>query len=117
MPSRQQVSDFIRATFRSVWAVELLSFLRTNRQRAPSQAEMVRELRASDLVVAQSLKSLAAAGLVELVAGGARYRPASPELDIYAAITEANFATSPASVRHLIAADAPHEAANPVNIA
>jgi len=33
MPARRDVSGFIRSTFRSVWALELLCFLR----RAPDQ--------------------------------------------------------------------------------
>lgn len=116
MPSRQQVSSFIGATFHSVWALELLCFLRIHRDRALSQAEMVAELRGSDLVVSESLKSLAAAGLVEWHAGRARYRPSSPLLDEYAAIAEAAFAASPDAVRRIIARGAVEAAPIPMPV-
>ena len=63
MPSDEDVSSFIRSTFRSVWALELLCFLRQDRSRALSHQEMVAGLRGSDLVVSQSVDSLTAAGL------------------------------------------------------
>ena len=81
MPSKPEVASFVRATFRSVWALELLCLLRQNRDRAMSQADMIAGLRASDLVVTQSVGGLAAAGLVLTEADGlTRYAPATPEL-------------------------------------
>ena len=109
MPSRQEVSSFIRATFRSVWALELLCFLRQNRGRSLSHQEMVTGLRGSDLVVTQSVESLTAAGLVLLEAeGSARYSPATEELDGLVKRAEALYAKSPDAVRRMIVA-----AANP----
>ena len=109
MPSRQEVASFIRASFRSVWALELLGFLRQNRDRSLSHAEMVAGLRGSDLVVSQSVESLGAAGLVLADAdGSARYAPASVELDALVAEAEALYASSPDAVRRMIVA-----AANP----
>lgn len=103
MPSSQDISNFIRATFRSVWALELLCFLRQNRERSLSHAEMVAGLRGSDLVVTQSVESLAAAGLVLAEAdGGACYAPARDDLDRLAGEAEALYATSPNAVRRLI---------------
>ena len=64
MPSEEDVSNFIRTTFRSVWALELLCFLRQDRSRSHSHEEMVAGLRGSDLVVTQSVGSLTAGGLV-----------------------------------------------------
>ena len=93
MPSRDEVASFIRATFRSVWALELLCFLRQNRDRSLSHAEMVAGLRGSDLVVTQSVESLAAAGLVLAEAdGSARYAPASADLDRLVGQAEALYA-------------------------
>lgn len=103
MPSKQEVSSFIRSTFRSVWALELLCFLRQNRDRSLSHAEMVAGLRGSDLVVTQSVESLAAAGLVLAEAdGSARYRAAKQELEALVEEAEALYATSPNAVRRMI---------------
>jgi len=109
MPSDEDVSTFIRSTFRSVWALELLCFLRQDRARSHSHPEMVAGLRGSDLVVTQSVESLTAAGLVVAEAdGSARYNPASAELDRLVERAEALYARSPDSVRRTIVA-----AANP----
>ena len=64
MPAKQEISSFVRSTFRSVWALELLCFLRKNGERSWPRHELVRALRGSELVVAQSVESLLAAGLV-----------------------------------------------------
>ena len=109
MPSRQEVSSFIGATFRSVWALELLCFLRQNPDRSHSHEEMVAGLRGSDLVVTQGVESLSAAGLVLAEPGGsARYSPATPELETLVERTEALYAKSPDAVRRMIVS-----AANP----
>ncbi|HWT11423.1 MAG TPA: hypothetical protein VN231_01570 [Allosphingosinicella sp.] len=103
MPSNQEVAGFIRATFRSVWALELLCFLRQNRERSLSHAEMVAGLRGSDVVVTQSVESLSAAGLVLAEAdGSARYSPASDALDGLVERTEALYSRSPDAVRRMI---------------
>jgi hypothetical protein len=107
MPSNEEVASFIRATFRSVWALELLGFLRQNRSRALTHAEMVAELRGSDLVVTQSLATLAAAGLILSEAdGSARYAPAADELDRLVEQAEALYGRSPDAVRRMIVAAA-----------
>lgn len=109
MPSQHEVASFIRATFRSVWALELLCFLRQNRDRSLPHAEMVAGLRGSDLVVTQSVEALSAAGLVMAEAdGSARYRPGSDDLDALVVQAEALYASSPDAVRRMIVA-----AANP----
>ncbi len=105
MPAKQEIFTFIRSHFRSVWALELLCFLRQNRDRALSRAEMVAGLRGSDLVVVQGVESLAASGLVKAGAdGSARYDPASPELDELVARTQALYAERPDAVRRMIVA-------------
>ncbi|HYI64722.1 MAG TPA: hypothetical protein VEW71_07540 [Allosphingosinicella sp.] len=87
----------------------MLRFLRQNRDRSLTASEMVAGLRGSDLVVAQSVESLVAAGLVLLEKdGSARYRPATPALDILSAEAEALYIKSPDAVRRVIIA-----AANP----
>ena len=109
MATTPEVASFIRASFRSVWALELLCFLRQNRSRALSHAEMVAGLRGSDLVVTQSVGALAAAGLIVIEEeGSARYAPASGHLDAMVEQAEALYAVSPDAVRRMIVA-----AANP----
>ena len=109
MLPEEDVSNFIRGTFRSVWALELLCFLRQDRGRSLSHEEMVAGLRGSDLVVTQSVHSLTAAGLVIAEGGGsARYNPASDDLDRLAEGAAALYARSPDAVRRMIVA-----AANP----
>lgn len=106
MRSEEDVSSFIRATFRSVWALELLCFLRQE-PRSLSHEEMVAGLRGCDLVVTQSVHALTAAGLVLAEAdGSARYRPASEELDRLVAKAAALYAKSPDAVRRTIVAAA-----------
>ena len=109
MPSKQEVASFIRSSFRSVWALELLCFLRQHREQSFSHAEMVTGLRGSDLVVTQSVESLAAAGLLLVEAdGSARYAPAAPDLEKLVEKAAALYASSPDAVRRMIV-----EAANP----
>lgn len=103
MPRKHDVTGFIRSTFRSVWALELLCFLQKNRARAWPQAELVAALRASELIVAQSVAGLAAAGLIVIEEDGAvRYQPATTDLDALAGEAEAVYARSPDAVRRLI---------------
>lgn len=109
MPDPEVLSGFIAATFRSVWALELLCLLRRNQDRSLRHDEMVAELRASDLVVSQSLDALVAAGLVLVESdGSARFGPASKALDERVAGVEELYANSPDAVRRIIVS-----AANP----
>ncbi|MEZ0242758.1 MAG: hypothetical protein ACAH11_05245 [Sphingomonas sp.] len=103
------MSTFVRATFRSVWTLELLCYLRKHPDNAQPIADLVAGLRASDLVVRQSADALLAAGLVVVEADGAiRYSPSSGALDELAIASEALYARSPDAVRRMIVA-----AANP----
>ena len=103
MTSREDLATFIASSFRSVWALELLCHLRQAPDRAVSQGELVTALRASELVVRQSLAELSAAGLV-LVAedGSAKYSPATTEMDRLASAAETRYATAPDAVRRII---------------
>lgn len=103
IPEADAVQRFIAATFRSVWALELLCLLRRNRGVALSQAEMVAGLTASQLVVSQSLGALVAAGLVvEESDGSARYAPVHKSLDSMAGAAEELYANRPDAVRRII---------------
>ena len=103
MPTDHEVANFIRASFRSVWSLELLRHLRENRARSLGHQEMVASLRGSDLVVTQSLEMLAAAGLIVVEAdGAARYMPVGLEADALVEAAEALYAKSPDNVRRMI---------------
>jgi hypothetical protein len=103
MPARNDIADFIRATFPSVWALELLCFLRQKDGNSLSRADMVAGLRGSELVITQSVDSLVRAGLVATDPdGAARYAPANARLAELAAQVEALYAKSPDAVRRLI---------------
>lgn len=107
MSAKQELSSFIRSTFPSVWSLELLCFLRRQRERAWSRGELVTALRGSDVVVAQSLDKLIAAGLIVIEADGqVRYRPLSEELDKLTEATGELYAKRPDAVRRMIVA--PH---------
>lgn len=109
MDSEAGLVSFIGASFRSVWALELLCHLRRRSGEDLTPAELVASLRASDLVVRTSLAELVAAGLVTLDhEGRARYAPATPELDRLASEAEALYGKSPNAVRRIIV-----RAANP----
>src|SRR3954469_2753661 len=106
-PSRSEVDNFIGASFRSVWAFELLCLLKRDRDQSLSHAEMIAGLRGSDLVVSQSIEALAAAGLVAMQEdGAARYRPASAALDALFEQAEALYLKSPNAVRRKIVSSA-----------
>jgi predicted transcriptional regulator len=102
MTSREQVSRFIRTSFRSVWSLEVLLLLK----RAPrpwTDEEIVAALRASDLIVSQSVSALTDAGLiVRDTAGRTEYRPANEETAALVDEAERLYAQSPDAVRRLI---------------
>ena len=107
MASREEVTSFIRATFRSVWSLELLFFLSDNKSRGWSRDDLVAALRGSDLIVAQGLESLVAAGLISMDEQGcARYSPASTDLERLAKGAKSLYAKSPDAVRRLIISSA-----------
>ena len=64
MPAETDVLQFCAAVFKSVWALELLLTLRRAPELSWHAAELIKELRCSSGVVAESLDNLTAAGLV-----------------------------------------------------
>lgn len=112
MPGKQEVTRFIRSTFRSVWSLELLCHLRNHADRDWQPDELVAALRASDLIVSHSLAALTAAGLVVMHGNGAvRYQPATPALEAQVASVVQLYAKSPDAVRRLIVSSAARELA------
>ncbi|QIL03014.1 hypothetical protein G7078_09670 [Sphingomonas sinipercae] len=72
--SDHDLLEFAAASLPSVWALELLLLLKSE-ARTWGTDELVSHLRASDLVVANALDALVAAGLVSMDPNGARYLP------------------------------------------
>ena len=104
MAAREEVSRFIKASFRSVWSLELLLLLKRERRRW-SHAEIVAGLRGSDLVVSHSVENLTAAGLVDVdEAGGVAYTPFSEREADLVDETELFYASRPDQVRRMIVA-------------
>lgn len=102
-----ELDDFLRSTFRSIWSLELLLFLRSHRDRAWNPAALVDALRGSDLLVTQSLATLLAAGLIDVDRdGSALYRPATRQLEDRVEQAAAEYARSPDAVRRAIVAGA-----------
>lgn len=101
----QSLSDdlvrFIASSFRSVWALEILLFLKRE-QRSVSSAEMVSTLRASDLVVSKALDGLVSAGLASLDDKGALYMPVNDELAGFVDKLEKTYVSRPDAVRRAI---------------
>ena len=108
MASEDEIANFIRSSFRSVWSLELLLLLKRD-PRLWRHEEIVAALRASEIIVAQSLDFLTAAGLVSIdEAGSAAYRPASEGSARLVEGTEALYARSPDAVRRLIVGAIPN---------
>lgn len=107
MPDEEEITSFIRSTFPSVWAIELMCLLRSQPAEAWKRDALVAAMRSSELVVAQSLRSLHAAGLVAVDGENAvRFLPASESLDALAGAAEALYAQRPDFVRRAIVSTA-----------
>ena len=108
MTSDDEVSSFIRSSFRSIWSLELLLLLKREPRPWP-RAELVAALRASEVIVAHGLEALTAAGLVSVdEEGQAAYRPASKDLARLAEGADSLYARSPDAVRRLIVGAIPN---------
>ncbi len=76
-----QLVALIRQAVNSLWALELLLFVRNNRAASWSIDQLVRELRGSHPMVADLLIDLHRSGLLERAGDRYRYAPARPELE------------------------------------
>jgi hypothetical protein len=112
--AEQTVSDddaisFARSAIGSVSALELLLLLRQDRTRPRPFAELVRELRSSDLVVARALEILTKFGLVEeRPVSCYLYQTSSRQLDLICERLETVYAHKPVTLIRAIL-DAPDE--------
>ena len=101
--SDEDLLGFVAATFPSVWALELLLVLKSDR-RVWRQPDLVDSLRASDLVVSKALDALVAAGLASMDADGAEYRPVNAGVEQCVEAVEQLYRTRPNKVRRVIIA-------------
>ncbi len=103
MAISNQLAEFIRGAFPSVWSLELLLLLKAEPDRAWTGSELVERLRASDHVVVQGVGALVAGGLIATEEGGrVRYAPASPEIERLADEAMQQYAKRPDAVRRII---------------
>lgn len=101
--------SFVQAAISSVCALELLILLRRERQRCFLPAELVRELRSSELAVAQALGHLTRSGLIEEIPEtGYRYQQVSVQLDAICDRLESDYAHKPVKIVRAIL-EAPDE--------
>lgn len=107
MPASQELAEFIRHHFRSVWSLELLLFLKREADRAWPEDELVEALRASQAVITTSLDLLLAGGLIVREQDGlTRFAPASSDLRRLVDETDSLYARKPDAVRRLIVSSA-----------
>jgi len=77
----EDVALFLRRWIKSVWALEVLLYLRNKGGEAETAEDLVRLLRSSPVIVQEVLATLAAARLVaEPTKGSYLFRPATREL-------------------------------------
>ena len=96
-----ELFSFIGASFRSVWALELLSLLKRE-PRNWSRNELISTLRASELVVNKAIDELVAAGLLSVEGDGARYMPVSEDIAKHVRQVEKVYSARPDAVRRAI---------------
>lgn len=103
MPVDPRLIDLLSGTIASVWGVEMLLLMRQQPQRNWTSAELVTELRSSELVVDQSLERLERAGLVaHTETGAARFAPATADLAALVDLLEEEYRLRPSAVRKAI---------------
>ena len=102
MGSEDDILNFAASAIGSIWALELLLLLKQE-ARNWSRAELVRQLRGSDAVIAQALERLHGVGLVAEDAGHYRYHPASTEAGKFAEALESLYRSKPVAVVSAIA--------------
>ncbi|HVU30250.1 MAG TPA: hypothetical protein VHE36_07610 [Sphingomicrobium sp.] len=108
--SNDEILRFIASSFRSVWALELLLVLKSER-RPWSHEDLDSTMRASEQVVTKALGELEAAGLVAIDGRNARYAPVSAEVAALVEEADALYARKPDAVRRAIVSAASRDAA------
>lgn len=95
----EEVLQFIRSSIKSVWALELLLFLRRNRGQPWTVDRLTDELRSSRFVITQVMATFKSAGLVlEEEEGVFRYGSGASDLDRLVGLLEIEYAQRPTAV-------------------
>jgi hypothetical protein len=91
--NEEEVLAFVHTKLGSVWALELLIFLKSNPEKSFRLDELVLQLRSSSMAMAQALTRLKGNGFTEETPGGTyRFAPRSPgHLDMAIAIERISF--------------------------
>lgn len=104
MTDDPDLAAFVREHVGSVWALELLLLLKRDPDRCWTPPDLVAELRASTVLVADNLQKFERGGLVAPDDSGCfRYRPANLVLDELAGRLEAAYRERPVAIVNLIA--------------
>lgn len=102
-PDEKQISQFISASFPSIWTFEILLLLKTDPGRLWRPKDLIDELRASEMVIESGVMALIAAGLATNSENqGIRYGPVNPELNRLVNRSEALYRWRPDAVRRMI---------------
>jgi hypothetical protein len=102
MAQEEDVLNFAASSIASIWALELLLLVRQDR-RAWTSAELMRQLRGSEIVIAQGLQRLRSAGLITEDSDRHLYKPSSSEVDTLANELENLYRLKPVAVVSAIA--------------
>jgi DNA-binding HxlR family transcriptional regulator len=101
--AEEAILSFVRSSIKSAWTLELLLLLYRNRERSWRLEQLVRELRGSAALVAESLKALGNIGLITQIESETYcYTPKSPELDALVAALIKYYAVKPITVLRTI---------------
>ena len=99
----EAVLSFVRSSIKSAWTLELLLLLHRDRKRSWRLEGLVRELRGSAALVAESIKTLGDLGLIVLLdSETCLYQPNSPELDALVTALVQVYAVKPITVLRTI---------------
>jgi hypothetical protein len=97
------VLDFAAGLFRSVWALDLLLMLRRTQGRRWHDAEIIKELRSSRVVLAEALNNLMSVGLVIAEDDGTYcYRSGNADIEETISELEKIYAVKPTAVMRKI---------------
>lgn len=99
MIPEDKVLEYAASLFQSVWALELLLVFKSDPARAWQADELIRELRSSQVVVAEALSNLLAVGLAaKLETGSYQYHANTAEIDEMVTELQRIYHAKPAAV-------------------
>lgn len=99
MIPEEQVLEFAGASLQSVWALEILLTLKRDPAKEWTANDLIRELRSSQVGVAEALQNLRSAGLVVETNGQLyRYHPGSAAVDAFVTELVKVYAAKPVAV-------------------